>query len=105
MQLQINYGDLQISSALTDHVARSIGHALKHAAGNITRVEVHLRDDKQKRHGPKDKRCTLEARVAGAKPLDVEARGDDIYHVVSSATEKLDRAVNRKLERRRERKR
>jgi len=103
MQLLINHGDIQVSNTLTDHVIQSIGDALKHVRGNITRVEVHLRDNKQKRRGPNDRICTLEARLSGARPFAVEARGADIYRVVTEATAKLSRAVARKIEYRRQR--
>ncbi len=102
MQIQINFGDVNHSDALNDHVHKEIETALKLFAERITRVEVHLRDDKQNRRGPDDKRATLEARIAGEQPLAVEAKSDDIYKAVTDAAGKLGRAVERKIARRAE---
>jgi len=104
MQVQINYGDIDGSDALAEHVNSQLEKALTHVAHQITRVEVHLRDDKQKRHGPDDRRCTLEARLAGMQPMAVDARADDIYKAVTDAAAKLGRAVTRTVERRRDEK-
>ena len=102
MQIEISYGDLEGSTALSTHVEDAVTKEIGHTANRVTRVEVHLRDDKQKRHGPNDRRCMMEARIAGEKPLAVEARGDDIYNVVTDAAGKLGRAVKHKLDKLRE---
>lgn len=99
MQIQINYGDIDNSDSLSDHVEQALGKELEHVSRRLTRVEVHLRDDKQKRRGRDDKRCTMEARIAGEQPLAVEARSHDIYLATSDAAAKLARAVTRRLER------
>jgi ribosomal subunit interface protein len=99
MKIQINYGDIEGSEALTGHVTRAVEAVLSRFADRLTRVEVHLRDDRQKRKGPDDKRCTMEARPAGDKPLAVQARGPDIYDAARECAEKLERAVARRFER------
>ncbi len=99
MKIQINYGDIDGSDALAERVTQAIEAALARFNDRITRVEVHLRDDKQKRRGPDDKRCLMEARPAGDSPLAVEARGDDIYDAVKTCADRLERAVARKFER------
>ncbi len=75
MQIQINYGDIDGSDALGEAVEKAVHKELANVADRITRVEVHLRDDKQKRRGPDDKRCLMEARIASERPLAVEGRG------------------------------
>ncbi len=100
MQIQINYGDIESSDALTEHVETSVHHAVSHFEDQVTRVEVHLRDDKQKRKGPDDKRCLIEARIAGKQPLAVEARAREIYKAVTEAAGKMGRAVGRQVEKR-----
>lgn len=99
MQVQINFGDIDSSEALSDHVQQHVEKALEHVARQITRVEVHLHDDKQKGHAADDKRCTMEGRIASHQPIAVEARGDDIYKAVGECATKLGRAVSHKLER------
>lgn len=97
MQLQINYADIDGSDALSEHVSQAVEKALKPVNDQVTRVEVYLHDDRQKRRGPDDKRCTMEARLAGTQPLAVEAREDDIYKAVDNSAGKLERAVRRKI--------
>lgn len=99
MKIQVNYGDIDSSEALAEHVEQAVEAALRRFADQVTRVEVHLRDDKQKRRGPDDKRCMMEVRLAGENPLAVESRARDIYEAVRDCAAKLERAVTRKLER------
>ena len=102
MQVQINFGDVQKSEAVSSAVTEQLNDSLRLYRDRITRVEVHLRDD----NGPKagvDKRCLLEARLAGMEPLAVEARGTDIYQVITEAAGKLERAIRHKVERHDER--
>jgi len=101
MQIQIHFGDVTVSPALTGHVEDRIERALKHLPDRrLTRVEVHLHDDKQKRNGPDDTRCTMEARLAGCDPLAVTHKADDLYVAVTGAADKLGRAVKHKVARR-----
>lgn len=101
MQIQINFGDVTVSPALNDHVHDRVGHALKHVEPRrLTRIEVHLHDDKQKRNGPDDTRCTMEARLAGCEPLAVTHKSADLYESITKAADKLGRAVKHKMERR-----
>ncbi|MEM6755524.1 MAG: HPF/RaiA family ribosome-associated protein [Planctomycetota bacterium] len=99
MQIQVNFGDVDASQALNDHTESAVLKELEHVAVQVTRVEVHIRDDKSNRHGADDKRCLMEARIAGEQPLAVDAKGDDLYKAITDAAGKLGRAVNRKLDR------
>ena len=99
MKIQINYGDIEHSDAISEHVTQAVEAALALVVDRVTRVEVHLRDDKKNRRGPDDHRCVMEARLAGEQPLAVEARTGDIYDAVKQCADKLKRAVTRKLER------
>ena len=102
MQIQINFGDIQNSNAVEEHVSQCLEKALEHVSDRVTRVEVHLRDDKQGRDGHDDKRCTMEVRLAGEQPMAVESRSSDIYHSITETAEKLGRAVGHKIDRKRE---
>jgi ribosome-associated translation inhibitor RaiA len=98
MQVQINFGDVPGSPALTDAVHKALDHTLRLFADRLTRVEVHLRDD----NGPKsgvDKRCLIEARLAGLEPLAVESRAADLYQAIHDACGKLERAIRNRIER------
>ncbi|MFA6046955.1 MAG: HPF/RaiA family ribosome-associated protein [Phycisphaerales bacterium] len=102
MKIQINYGDVEGSEALATRVNQAVESAISRFEDRITRVEVHLRDDKQGRSGPDDNRCTMEARPAGEEPFVVEARHSDLYQAVSDCSLKLKRATTRFFERRSE---
>lgn len=99
MQIQINYGQVEKSDALADHVGQQVRHALRHHPEKFTRVEIHLHDDNAGKSGPDDKRCVMEARPAGFDPFVVEESGDEIYRTVNGAAKKLERAVQSFVER------
>lgn len=104
MQIQINSSHVTATEAIEAHINERIGHALKTLSEEITRVEVHLHDDDgRERKGEQAKRVTMEARPRGAEPLVVHATGRDLYDVVTDAAGKLERAVRRFTEKRRER--
>jgi len=99
MQIQVNAADIQSSQALTQHIEQTLSHAMRSVGEQITRVEVHLRDDNSPdKQGPRDKRCVMEARPAGGRPFVVEQTGDDLYAVVKQAADRLRRAAQRRLE-------
>ncbi|WP_317898512.1 HPF/RaiA family ribosome-associated protein [Aurantibacillus circumpalustris] len=53
----------KLESLLTEELSRYSDH--------ITRLEVHLSDENGSKSGVNDKRCLLEARLAGRKPIAV----------------------------------
>ena len=56
-------------------------------------------------NGPKqglDKQCTLEARIAGLKPMAVTAEGASIGQALHDATDKLVKLIRRDLKKRSE---
>ena len=60
----------------------------------ITRVEVHLSDDNSdKKFGTEDKRCLLEARLAGLQPLAVKHQAATMDQAVDGAVDKLTRSI------------
>jgi ribosomal subunit interface protein len=99
MKLQINAGDVELTDAIREHITESVEQAMKHHADRITRVEVHLHDEASKRAAAKDKKCTVEVRLAGMQPLAVEYDSDDLYDAIKQAARKAHRAVEHKLDR------
>ena len=98
MQIQVNAGDVQSSEAIVNHVTQEVENAMRNLKKRVTRVEVHLRDINGHKGGV-DKRCLMEARIAGKKPLAVECDATDLYVAISEASGKLERAVTRSIER------
>ncbi|MBY0236273.1 MAG: HPF/RaiA family ribosome-associated protein, partial [Burkholderiaceae bacterium] len=63
----------------------------------ITRIEVHLSDASATRVGDHDKRCKLEARLAGRQPVLVSHDAANVADSLHGAAEKLLRAVDSTL--------
>lgn len=100
MLIQVNFGDVQHSDAIESWAEARLRAQLGHLTERLTRVEVHLRDDNSRaRTSADDKRCVMEARIAGRQPLAVEHDGDDLYKVIDEAAAKLSRAVKKATER------
>ncbi len=59
------------SDELTRKVEADVDAALSRFSERLTRVEVHFGDENAAKFGTADKRCTLEARPAGQKPVAV----------------------------------
>lgn len=100
MILQINYSNIEKSDSLEDWVRSEVADKLGHLADRLSRVEVHLYDDSSpSKQTPGDKRCLMEARPKGMKPMVVEANGDDFFKVVTETASKLSRAVQKTVDR------
>ena len=69
----------------------------------VTRIEVHLGDENNAKGGVNDKRCLIEARPAGSKPIAVTAFADSIEKAFYQATEKIKKTLNTTFEKQLER--
>jgi ribosomal subunit interface protein len=100
MLVQINFGDVEHSDAIASWAEDRLNAQLGHLAERLTRVEVHLRDDNSAaKSSHNDKRCVMEARIAGRRPLAVDHSGDDLYKVIDETAGKLSRAVKKVTDR------
>ena len=98
MQIQIN-SDHHIS-ATPDVAARIralVRDTLERYSDRITRIEVHLNDLNGEKGGNNDKRCLMEARVAGMGPIDASHEAPDLMLAIDGAMEKLERAIEHKI--------
>jgi ribosome-associated translation inhibitor RaiA len=98
MQIQLNtdshvHGDdslaAWVEAQLKDKLARFRDH--------VTRVEVHLSDVNASRATGADKRCKLEARLAGRPPLTVHDDAAKVADALHGAADKLLRALDTAL--------
>jgi len=72
--------------------------ALDRFSAQITRVELHLRDENSKgKSGPADKRCTLEVRLAGRRPMAVTHHAPTVEQAVDGASGRMQRALDSSL--------
>jgi len=100
MQIQLNTdANVQGRDSLAAWVESELKKELQRFADHITRVEVHLSDASATRIGETDKRCKLEARLAGRQPVAVShdaAKVADAFHgAVNKLQRKLDTALGR----------
>jgi ribosome-associated translation inhibitor RaiA len=91
MQIQINT-DNNISGqvALAQNVEDLLRSDLSRFSDQITRIEVHLSDENSSaKSGNKDKRCLLEVRLAGERPIATSEHAETIGEAVTFATEQM----------------
>lgn len=63
----------------------------------ITRIEAYLADENADKDTDNDKRCTLEARLEGLKPIAVTNHANTHEQAVEGALEKLKSALEKTL--------
>jgi hypothetical protein len=66
-----------------------ISEELSRYGNHITRLEVHLSDENGPKEGLNDKRCMIEARLEGMKPIAVTNHSNTHDEAVEGAVEKL----------------
>lgn len=101
MQIQVNTDNHTAGSAeLTRQVETVVEDAFGRFGGRITRVEVHLTDENSRhKTGEDDKRCVMEARLAGLQPITVSANGSTLEQALDGAADKLKKTLRRTLSR------
>lgn len=90
MTIQFNTDkNIKGNEAFTAPLIAFITEDLSRFSDQITRVEVHLSDEDGSKDGQKDKRCLLEARLAGMNPIAVTNIADTDEQAVEGAVDKL----------------
>lgn len=100
MQIQFNTDrNIDGDESLSADVTGIVEGALSRFTDQVTRVEVHLRDENsnKKARGNGDLRCLMEARLAGRQPIAVTHRAATSTQAVSGAAEKLSRLIEGRL--------
>ncbi len=99
MLIQINTdSNIEGDDALAQQVEAVVRNALDRFSEQITRVEIHLSDENSdKQSGIEDKRCLLEARLAGLQPIAVSHQAATLEQAVDGAAEKLKRTLDSTL--------
>lgn len=97
MQIEFEAANLDASAALQQHAGDKLHRVERRWGDRITRVRIHINDINSKKGGI-DKRCTMEARVAGINPVAVDATMLDAYDAVGKAADKLERALEHQLD-------
>ena len=98
MQIQVNTDDnVEGREELIRRVKAEVSHTLDYFSDHITRVEVHLSDEDGHKSGSNDKRCLMEARLAGLQPVAVSHHAGSLDEAFSGAAAKLKRSVGSTL--------
>ena len=94
MQVHVNTDNhIEGGERLDRYITDVVEEMLAHFRQRITRVEVHLHDENGKKPGVDDKRCVMEARLEGHKPLAASHRGTGVDEVIGEAAQKLRRLI------------
>ncbi|WP_154223682.1 HPF/RaiA family ribosome-associated protein [Marinicella rhabdoformis] len=100
IQVNVNHG-INGGELLTQYVEDLMGNTLNHHKDQVTRIEVHLADENGPKGGDDDLRCTIEARISGLHPIAVTHHASDIHQAIDGAAERIQRTVNKTIEKRR----
>jgi ribosome-associated translation inhibitor RaiA len=82
---------------LTERVQGVVAGRLERFEARITRVEVHLHDLNGQKLGERDKRCLMEARIGGMRPIAVSHEAPTLTEAIHVAADKLERALEHAL--------
>ncbi|VVO00981.1 HPF/RaiA family ribosome-associated protein [Pseudomonas fluorescens] len=94
MQIQVNSDNhIQSSIRLEEWVRTTIESTLERYEEDLTRIEVHLRDENGDKPGPHDMRCQMEARPKGHQPISVTHKADTLDQAIEGAATKLEHAL------------
>jgi len=100
MKIQINTDkNIEGHEALVAQVEAMIIKSLSHVSAHITRMEVHLSDENGDKHGQRDKRCMIEARLEGRQPTAVTCEAATMLQAVAGAANKMKSSLESTLER------
>ena len=91
MFIQINTdSNIEGNNEMAQQFENIIANGLERFSEQITRVEVHLSDENSdKKFGTEDKRCLIEARLAGLQPIAVSHQAATVDQAVDGAIDQM----------------
>lgn len=98
MLVQVNtHHGINNDQRLESLVASAVEDNLARFENQVTRVEVHLKDENAQKGGAADKHCTMEARIAGHQPVAVNHHAAELVQAYEGAAAKLARSLSSTL--------
>lgn len=95
MQVQITTdNNVNSGEELRAQVTATVEATLARFAPQLTRVEVHLGDENSHKKGENDKRCVIEARLAGHQPVAVTHHAATLDDAIDGAADRLERLLD-----------
>src|SRR3569833_469415 len=94
MQILVNSDNhIKGGESVNERVEAIVAAAVDRFQTRITRIEVHLSDNNGSKHGAREKRAVIEARVAGLRPIAVALEAETLLESIEGAADKLTRAL------------
>lgn len=94
MKIQVNSDKtIAVDAGQIRSVEGEVRRLLGRFAIRLTRVEIHLSDVDNSKRGLADKRCLVEVRPTGARPMSASARAANMVSAVSHALGKMQREL------------
>lgn len=98
MLVQINkIPNANVPEDFSQYVQMVVDRAMNRFTNQLTRVEVHFLDTNGNKAGADDKRCSLEARVAGHEPVAAVHHAESYELALDGAVDKLMSALDHTL--------
>jgi ribosome-associated translation inhibitor RaiA len=106
MQVQFNTDEsIEGTQELAEHAESLVRRVLDRFKDHVTRIEVHVSDVNGPKTTENDKRCLMEARIAGRQPIAVTEMANTVHQALDGAAHKLRRALDTTLGKLNDRKR
>ncbi len=91
-------GDTKTNEHWQSEIAGIVEETLGRFGDQITSVEVFVSDENSRaKEGDDDKRCVIEARLAGMQPIAVRTHAATFDAAVADCAEKIERTLERRL--------
>lgn len=101
MRIQVNTdSNVGHSVDLSEEVSGILQQKLKKYEKHITTLEIYLSDTNSDKGGSNDKKCSIEARIAGLSPLAASDQAGTLKEAIAGATKKIDAVIKHALDRR-----
>ncbi|RYF80301.1 MAG: HPF/RaiA family ribosome-associated protein [Comamonadaceae bacterium] len=98
MQIQLNTSNgIENTESLDRWADDELRQQLARYVDDLVRIEVHLSDENGQRASAADKRCVMEARLAGHGPLAATHDGETVDAAFRGALDKIKRQLEHKL--------
>jgi ribosome-associated translation inhibitor RaiA len=99
MHVQVKAGnDVKTNETWMAEIGAIVNGTLDRFDRQLTSVEVFIGDENGRaKRGHRDKRCVIEARLAGMKPIAVHTHASTFETAVNECAEKIERTLDRRL--------
>lgn len=98
MLIQVNSdNNIDGNEQFASRVRSVVESALSRFSDRITRLEVHVSDENASKGGQADKRCMMEARIEGLRPIAVTHHAATMDQAIDGAAHKMVSSIDRTL--------